>query len=260
MDSHTLGEASANAGGNRRPLSIEVGFGRASSTVSSDTGDWFADLASPAASEEMKGGVAKQRPSFLAGAPHPSSRWEWSRKDSDVPEGDLEQGAHNAPAYKRTGSLSSLGSVSSGSHHMSVAERWKNMAAQIVYSPVARFYYAFMICITLFEISVTLYDPHNAPHTRWFIGLELFMVAMLMNEVSFSWHSYAVSLIPHAMLSFLAPARVRAQPRAARERERGREGEREGWGERGREGERESEREGVRDKQYELYICICISS
>ncbi len=235
MDSHTLGEASANAGGNRRPLSIEVGFGRASSTVSSDTGDWFADLASPAASEEMKGGVAKQRPSFLAGAPHPSSRWEWSRKDSDVPEGDLEQGAHNAPAYKRTGSLSSLGSVSSGSHHMSVAERWKNMAAQIVYSPVARFYYAFMICITLFEISVTLYDPHNAPHTRWFIGLELFMVAMLMNEVSFSWHSYAVSLIPHAMLSFLAPA----------ERERGREGERERGRDGGREGgrERESQRE-----------------
>ena len=36
---------------------------------------------------------------------------------------------------------------------------------------------------SLFEISVTLYDPHNAPHTRWFIGLELFMVTMLMNEV-----------------------------------------------------------------------------
>jgi hypothetical protein len=183
MESHNVGAASTNTGGSRRPLIIEVCFGRASSTVSSDTGDWFAELASPAASEEMKGGLAKQRPSFLASAPHPSSRWECSRKDSDVAEGDLEQGAHDAPTYKRTGSLSSVGSVSSSSHHMSVAERWKNMAAQIVYSPVARFYYAFMICITLFEIGVTLYDPHHAPHTRWFIGLELFMVAMLMNEV-----------------------------------------------------------------------------
>lgn len=79
--------------------------------------------------------------------------------------------------------MSSLASASSIDHRMSVADRWKNIAAQLVYSPVARFYYAFMIGVTLFEISVTLYDPHNAPHTRWFIGLELFMVTMLMNEV-----------------------------------------------------------------------------
>jgi hypothetical protein len=180
------GAASANLGGGRKPPSIEVDFGRVGSHAS-DAAGWFAEAASPGvASEEMKNGAAKQRPSFLASAPHPSSRWEWSRKDSDAAEDDLlglEEGCHNGAAYKRTGSMSSLASASSIDHRMSVADRWKNIAAQLVYSPVARFYYAFMIGVTLFEISVTLYDPHNAPHTRWFIGLELFMVTMLMNEV-----------------------------------------------------------------------------
>ena len=70
-----------------------------------------------------------------------------------------------------------------GSRGMSDAERWKNAAAQLVYSPAARFYYAFMIVVTLFEICATMLDPHVTPHSAWFIGLELFMVAMLLIEV-----------------------------------------------------------------------------
>ena len=70
-----------------------------------------------------------------------------------------------------------------GSSGMSDAERWKNAAAQLVYSPAARFYYALMIVVTLFEICATLLDPHVTPHSAWFIGLELFMVAMLLIEV-----------------------------------------------------------------------------
>lgn len=70
-----------------------------------------------------------------------------------------------------------------GSSGMSDAERWKNAAAQLVYSPAARFYYAFMIVVTLFEICATMLDPHVTPHSAWFIGLELFMVAMLLIEV-----------------------------------------------------------------------------
>jgi hypothetical protein len=129
----------------------------------------------------------KHRPSFLSSAPHPASRWEggssaWQRKDADVYEGDLERADSDMDmGYRRSASMSSLNGFSS--NRMSSAERWKNMAAQLVYSPVARFYYACMIAVTMFEICVTIYDPHHAPHTRWFIGLELFMVAMLMNEV-----------------------------------------------------------------------------
>ena len=70
-----------------------------------------------------------------------------------------------------------------GSSGMSDAERWKNAAAQLVYSPAARFYYALMIVVTLFEICATLLDPHVTPHSAWLIGLELFMVAMLLIEV-----------------------------------------------------------------------------
>ena len=82
--------------------------------------------------------------------------------------------------YKRSSSMSSLTGASS---RMSAGDWWKNFAAQLIYSPAARFYYACMIAITIFEICITLYDPYDAPHTRWFIMLELFMVAMLMNEV-----------------------------------------------------------------------------
>jgi hypothetical protein len=122
--------------------------------------------------------AAKHRPSFLSNAPAAFSRWE--SKDLDAAEApDLEKASGELP---RSNSKSSISS--SVSNRMSAADRWKNYAAQLVYSPVAKFYYAFMIAVTLFEICVTLYDPHHLPHTRWFLGIELFMVAMLMNEVA----------------------------------------------------------------------------
>lgn len=70
------------------------------------------------------------------------------------------------------------------SNRMSVAERWKASAAQLVYSPTARFYYWFMCVLTLFEMGVTLVDPYHSPETSWFLCLELFMVAMLLSEVA----------------------------------------------------------------------------
>jgi hypothetical protein len=123
-------------------------------------------------------GMVKQRPTFLASAPAAFSRWESKEADaaSEIP--DLERAGGELP---RTNSKSSLsGSIS---NRMSASDRWKNYAAQLIYSPAAKFYYAFMIAVTLFEMCVTLYDPHDLPHTRWFLGIELFMVAMLMNEV-----------------------------------------------------------------------------
>lgn len=140
-------------------------------------------------SEEMKPSrdAAKHRPSFLSNAPAAFSRWE--SRDVDAAEAlDLEKANGELP---RSNSKSSISS--SISNRMSAADRWKNYAAQLVYSPVAKFYYAFMIAVTLFEICVTLYDPHHLPHTRWFLGIELFMVAMLMNEVAVSFHFLSVN-------------------------------------------------------------------
>ena len=172
----------------RSPSSSDGDFGTAESSTS--IGLLYSQAPSRAGEEmPMIAGreATKHRPSFLSSAPHPASRWEggssaWQRKDSDFYEGDLERAESDMDmGYRRSASMSSLNGGSS--NRMSSAERWKNMAAQLVYSPVARFYYACMIAVTMFEICVTIYDPHHAPHTRWFIGLELFMVAMLMNEV-----------------------------------------------------------------------------
>lgn len=102
------------------------------------------------------------------------SRMSWHRKHA---ESSHEDGADTHTTLKPTFPPHRRGSG------MSDAERWKNAAAQLVYSPAARFYYAFMIVVTLFEICATMLDPHVTPHSAWFIGLELFMVAMLLIEV-----------------------------------------------------------------------------
>ena len=103
------------------------------------------------------------------------SRMSWHRKHA---ESSHEDGADTHTTLKPT-----FPPHRRGSSGMSDAERWKNAAAQLVYSPAARFYYAFMIVVTLFEICATMLDPHVTPHSAWFIGLELFMVAMLLIEV-----------------------------------------------------------------------------
>jgi len=69
------------------------------------------------------------------------------------------------------------------SHRMSKADHARAWAAQLVYSPTARYYYWFMCVLTIFEMGVTFIAPMQAPETRWFMCLELFMVAMIMNEV-----------------------------------------------------------------------------
>uniref|UniRef100_A0A7S4NLP3 Ion transport domain-containing protein n=1 Tax=Guillardia theta TaxID=55529 RepID=A0A7S4NLP3_GUITH len=89
---------------------------------------------------------------------------------------DLEGGMlylqDDGPSYMRV-----------SSSRMTSADRWKSAASQLIYSPIAKFYYGLMILVTVVELVVTLADPHRSPHTTWFIGLELFMVAMLVNEV-----------------------------------------------------------------------------
>lgn len=89
---------------------------------------------------------------------------------------------------------------------------------QILYSPLAKYYYGVMAAVNVGEIVATILSPKRSTHDEWFILLEIIIVILLVAEVTHPLMTIArfITALASLCASPLSPPAHQARQRSAK--------------------------------------------